>query len=93
MAAEEEMVVILVVDMVVDQVVDMEAKKWEVEEGHLQEEMVVEVGGPWRESETYSQILLEFTNVSDMLCRSTSVGISVNFLAAKRSKLYNKKHN
>ena len=46
------MVVILVVDMVVDQVVDMEAKKWEVEEGHLQEEMVVEVGGPWRESET-----------------------------------------
>ena len=54
MAAEEEMVVILVVDMVVDQVVDMEAKNWEVEEGHLQEEMVVEVGGPWRESETYS---------------------------------------
>ena len=61
-AAEEEMVVdlvvdmvmILVVDMVVDQVVDIEAKKWEVEEGHLQEEMVVEVGGPWRESETYS---------------------------------------
>ena len=53
-AAEEEMVVILVVDMVVDQVVDMEAKNWEVEEGHLQEEMVVEVGGPWRESETYS---------------------------------------
>ena len=38
--------------MVVDLVVDMEAKKWEVEEGHLQEEMVVEVGGPWRESET-----------------------------------------
>ena len=45
-AAEEE--------MVVDQVVDMEAKNWEVEEGHLQEEMVVEVGGPWRESETDS---------------------------------------
>ena len=52
--AEEDMVVDLVVDMVVDQVVDMEAKNWEVEEGHLQEEMVVEVGGPWRESETYS---------------------------------------
>ena len=48
------MVVTLAVDMVVDQVVDMEAKKWEVEEEHLQEEMVVEVGGPWRESETYS---------------------------------------
>ena len=53
-ATEKEMVVTLAVDMVVDQVVDMEAKKWEVEEEHLQEEMVVEVGGPWRESETYS---------------------------------------